>query len=73
MKRNVEDVASAFILVLRSNHFRDVEFLTVWIDNCSAQNKNWTLYTALCHEVNNCLSVSEVTLKYFEKGHTFME
>ena len=72
MKRNDEDVASAFILALRSNHFRDVEFLTIWVDNCSAQNKNWTLYTALCHEVNNCLSFSEVTLTYFQKGHTFM-
>ena len=72
-KRNDEDVASAFILALRSNHLWDVEFLTIWVDNCSAQNKNWTLYTALCHEVNNCLSVSEVTLKYFDSFHLSVE
>ena len=43
------------------------------LDNCSAQNKNWYLYTALLNEVNaegEC--TSSVTLKYFEPGHTFM-
>ena len=33
--------------------------------------KNWTIYCALANEVNNG-SVRKITIKYFEKGHTFM-
>ena len=72
MGRNDEDVSSAYVAALRSIQFRDIQFLTIWVDNCSAQNKNWTLYTALCLEVNSCMSITEVTLKYFGKGHTFI-
>ena len=43
------------------------------LDNCSAQNKNWYLYTALLNKVNaEGEYASSVTLKYFEPGHTFM-
>ena len=51
---------------------RDEKFFTFWVDNCSAQNKNWTLYTALfqVNDVNtNC---ERITIRYFEPGHTFM-
>ena len=50
-----------------------MNILFFWADNCTAQNKNWTLFSALLYEVNqssnNCQSVR---MKYFEKGHTFM-
>ena len=37
-----------------------------------AQNKNWTLYTALCYVVNSqSFKCETITLKYFEAGHTF--
>ena len=44
-----------------------------WTDNCSAQNKNWTLYTALVYYINNPnVTHRTITFKYFEPGHTFM-
>ena len=48
MQRNDEDVASAYISAIRSARYLDASSLTIWVDNCSAQNKNWTLYTVLC-------------------------
>ena len=27
--------------------------VTLWVDNCSAQNKNWTLFTVLCQLVKD--------------------
>ena len=52
-----------------STIYRDYEHFVFWADNCAAQNKNWTLFSALLYEVNqssnNCQSV---TMKYFEKG-----
>ena len=44
----------------------------VWADNCVGQLKNWTLYSTLVHEVNIHGDISNIRIKYFEKGHTFM-
>ena len=47
--------------------------LFFWTDNCSAQNKCWTLYTALCSLINSPdLQLDTITVKYLEPGHTFM-
>jgi len=70
--RNAEDVASAFVKCFASEHYRDAKQLVVWCDNCSGQNKNWTLYTTLCYLVNTPGGPDEITLKYLERGHTFM-
>ena len=43
--RSAEDVASTFIFFLQQN--RDINNFVFWADNCSGQNKNWFLYTAL--------------------------
>ena len=51
---------------------RDTKGFIFWLDDCSAQNKNWYLYTALLNEVDSEEGyASLVTLKYFEPGHTF--
>ena len=42
MDRN-DDVVSVYIANLWSPKLRDMQLLTIWVDNCSAQNKNWTL------------------------------
>ena len=69
--RTAEDVASVFISFLRT--VQDVKSITIWLDNCSAQGKNWWFFTALAAEVNspdgNFLTIR---CKYFEPGHTFM-
>ena len=69
--RNDEDVASAVIKFLSS--LQGCSKVTLWCDYCSGQNKNWTLFSAIVHQLFNPKNLLEcVTLKFFEKGHTFM-
>ena len=71
--RNDEDLASTYSEIINHTDYRDYQHFVFWADNCTAQNKNWSLFSALLYDVNqksnNCQSV---TMKYFEKGHTFM-
>ena len=71
--RNATDVASTFVRFIRkeSSTQGTLEFF-IWLDNCSAQNKNWTLFKALVAEVNHSNGPRLITLKFFEPGHTFM-
>lgn len=69
--RKKEDIISSFhqFFILH----RDCKKLVVWLDNCSAQNKNWTLMSFLIYIINSTeVDTEEICLKYFEKGHTFM-
>ena len=60
-----------FIHFVRENH--DIQSFIFWADYCSAQNKNWFLFTALANKVNRKnTAIHAITLKYFEPGHTFM-
>ena len=71
--RNDEDLVSAYISFLNCSKYRDLKNILFWADNCSAQNKNLTLYTALVyHMCNPSVTLSSITIKYFEPGHTFM-
>ena len=45
----------------------------IWLDNCSAQNKNWALYTMLTKTVNEAFGPDEVILRYLTAGHTHMD
>lgn len=69
--RCAEDVANTFLKVIELE--RDATKIIFWLDNCSGQNKNWFLFTALLCLVNmpNC-SVESIELKYLVTGHTFM-
>jgi hypothetical protein len=45
----------------------------LWLDNCSAQNKNWSLFSYLVYIINSPeTSTDLIRLKHFEPGHTFM-
>ena len=69
--RNQEDIISTFCKALE--HERDKEHIIYWMDNCSSQNKNWCLYSALVAIINSdIINSQDITLKYFERGHTFM-
>lgn len=69
--RNQEDIISTFRAFLI--YKRDAEYITLWLDNCAAQNKNWALLSFLVNIINsNMISAKTITLKYFEPGHTFM-
>lgn len=69
--RSKIDIISAFYTFFLT--IRDSEHVTIWLDNCAAQNKNWSLYSFLIYLVNSGeVNMQTVTLKYFEAGHTFM-
>ena len=70
--RNSEDLATAYTKCMKDPKYRDGKEFTFWADNCSVQNKNWKLFTALVSEVNSNADPDKVTLKYLEKGHTVM-
>ena len=70
--RNDENVTSTYVKFLK-HYKRDCRTITLWVYNCSAQNKNWTLFTTLCQLVNDPTNQCEtITSKYFEPGHNFM-
>ncbi|CAK1588934.1 unnamed protein product [Parnassius mnemosyne] len=69
--REASDIMNAIYAFIQAN--RDMEHLYIWADNCTAQNKNWTLYTAMIIIVNNSLNnLKSVTISYLTKGHTHM-
>lgn len=69
--RNCEDIISTLHAFLLKK--RDVEHIVLWMDNCTAQNKNWALMTYLVHIVNSSdIQANKITIKYFEPGHTYM-
>ena len=69
--QSAADIPSTFVRFIREN--RDTKDFTFCLDNCSTQNKNWYLYTALLNEVNSEGEyASSVSLKYIEPVNTFM-
>jgi len=68
--RDASDVTSSYYRAIqRASHANSFVF---WVDNCSAQNKNWTLYSGLASLVNCDHGPELVIIKYFEPGHTYM-
>lgn len=52
---------------------KDVKNISIWMDNCVAQNKNWCLLTFLIYVINSKeIETTEINLFYFEPGHSFM-
>nr|CAI5863104.1 unnamed protein product [Callosobruchus analis] len=69
--RKKEDLISTFYAFFLNN--RDTQSITMWLDNCAAQNKNWSLLSFFLFIVN-CADVDlqVLDIKYFQSGHTFM-
>ena len=49
--RKDEDVTSVISKFLRESYYLDSKNLTIWCDNCRRQNKNWTLYSSIVHQM----------------------
>lgn len=72
MGRNGPDVVSAYYnTLIRLND--STKHIIFWVDNCTAQNKNWVLFTACTIFVNQNWGPESITFKYFEPGHSFMK
>lgn len=69
--RKGENITDSILALIE--HERDAIDFIFWCDNCTGQNKNWILFTALvCILNSNHNSVESVTIKYLTKGHTHM-
>lgn len=69
--RSKDEIISTFYSFLKEK--RDYEKITLWLDNCSAQNKNWAFLSFLIYIVNSDeIMTKELIVKYLEPGHTFM-
>ncbi|KAK6181875.1 hypothetical protein SNE40_009653 [Patella caerulea] len=65
------EIASSFVRAAAED--RDNLHIIYWLDNCTAQNKNWYLYAAMLSLVHSDnITADDITLKYFEPGHSFM-
>ena len=65
------EIASSFHAAITKE--RSTSSFIYWVDNCTAQNKNWILFSCLIILVNSLkTNVHDVTIKYFEPRHTFM-
>ena len=70
--RSASEICSAFWNFL-INKVRDTKQVTLWCDNCTSQNKNWTMFSFLVFAVNsNLIAAETIEFKYLVSGHTFM-
>ena len=71
--RNDEELASVMVRILKLCN-RGLPHMVIWADNCTAQNKNWTMYSSLAAFVGEetVPTLQTATIKYFEAGHMFM-
>lgn len=51
-RAEIPDVESAYTKFLTDMEAPESKNLIFWVDNCSAQNKNWLLFTSCIHMVN---------------------
>lgn len=69
--RKCEEITSLYVQALLKD--RDYDKIVYFMDNCSSQNKNWSIISAMVNLINSGkLTASEITFKYLEAGHTFM-
>jgi len=75
--RRCWNLASSFyafliaVSVTYSDHEGSIT-LVIWLDNCTSQNKNWTLFAWLLHWVNKLKNIRKIILKFLEIGHSHM-
>lgn len=68
--RSAQSIIDAIMTFMK--YERDSSHFIFWADNCSAQNKNWYLFTALVVAVNTPDGPDEIKICYLTKGHTHM-
>lgn len=69
--RSSNEIMSCFFKVIKKYAY--LKSLIFWLDNCTAQNKNWNLFQHVLLLINDDgINLEQITFKYFESGHTFM-
>jgi hypothetical protein len=60
--RKKEDMISTFHAFMQTQ--RDAKLITLWLDNCTGQNKNWALFSYLAYIINSDeIAADEINLK----------
>ena len=63
--RSASEIASCFEAILKLE--RDIIHHIFWLDNCSDQNKNWWLFSAVVTLINPpIIQSTKITLKFFK-------
>ncbi|KAG5888259.1 hypothetical protein JTB14_009058 [Gonioctena quinquepunctata] len=69
--RTKENVISTFYCFFL--HHRDEKKTILWLDNCTAQNKNSAFFSFLIFNVNcEAVATERIEINYFEPGYTYM-
>ena len=68
--RGTEEVSNSYWQFLLET--RDKKYVTIFADNCTGQNKSWTLLTTLMKAVNSDQLALQTLTEIFEPGHTIM-
>ena len=67
--RGVNEICSCVYQFLLCKAVEGVKVVTIYCDNCGAQNKNRPFLAMLKHVVNTT-RIDKITISYLEKGHT---
>lgn len=71
MGRSKDEIISTFYQFFKKKS--DVKNIILWMDNCTAQNKNWGLLSFLLSVMDfEETTIETITFRFFEPGHTFM-
>jgi hypothetical protein len=72
IEKNSREYINFHLMFLNTDSCKKVKNVVIWCDNCTSQNRNWSLYANLVRIINDNRIVQEkITLKYLEVGHTF--
>ena len=64
-------MTKSYLKALEFIHFRDFLTVTIWLNNCSGQNKCWAFFGVLVYFENMADIADTIKLKYFTTDHTF--
>lgn len=66
-----EDLTSCYYAFLL--FYKDMKKITIWLDNCSAQNENWCFFTFLIFIINyQEVKTMVIDIFNFQPGHCLM-
>jgi len=73
IEKNSREHINFILMFLNTEYCKKAKHVIIWSDNCTSQNRNWSLFANLVKILNDKNIVQEkITLKYLEVGHTYM-
>lgn len=66
-RRSKDKLISTFYKFILKH--RDIKHITLWLDICSAQNKNWLFCFFIFIINSDKINTEDITLRFFKPGH----